>query len=196
MNNSIEKFEKFRAEIESDSQKESQTLLSEAKKNAEESIAAKKESLRTAYSGKVARMTEKFRAEEKSRVSEVRFSEGRRVLAYRGELTDRFFAEIERELRETVASPAYGDYIKHCVERAHAYSPLGASVAAYCRAEDLPAVRRALAVYGVSVCETAEIRIGGLLFRYGERGAYADFTLDTALEKEREAFASQKEMQL
>lgn len=196
MENIMEKLEKLRSEIENDSCKEAQTLLSEAKKNAEESLSARKESLKAAYESKVAGITEDFLAEQKKLVSEKRFSQGRRVLIYRSGLMDSFFAEIERELCEISASPRYDDYLKICAQKAHEYSPLNAAVKAYCRPQDVPAVKRALSVYGTAVEETEGIRLGGLLFQYAEQSAFADFTFDTALEQERERFASLKEMQI
>lgn len=192
----IEKLEQIGEMVRSDADREAEAILSRARAEAEESVEEKKKSLLDAYGGDVARLTEQFRAEEKRRVAEKLFSEERRVLLYRASLTDRFFSEIERAVRETVGSPVYLDHLKRSAEKANAYAPLNASATVYCRAEDLPAVKAVLGAYNVSTETTEEIRVGGFFVRYGGANAFLDLSLDTALEQERENFSKRKEMQI
>lgn len=192
----IEKLAQIGELVKSDAEREAAAILSRARDEAEKSVEETKKSLLAAYGDDVARQTEQFRAEEKRRVAEKLFSEERRVLLYRASLTDRFFSEIERAIRETVGSPDYPDHLKRSAEKANAYAPLNASATVYCRAEDLSAVKTALAAYGVSTEPTKEIRLGGFFVRYGGTNAFLDLSLDTALGRERERFSERKEMQV
>lgn len=192
----IEKLAQIGELVKSDAEREAAAILSRARDEAEKSVEETKKSLLAAYGDDVARQTEQFRAEEKRRVAEKLFSEERRVLLYRASLTDRFFSEIERAIRETVGSSAYREHLKRSAEKANAYAPLNASATVYCRAEDLSAVKTALGAYGVSTEPTEEIRLGGFFVRYGGTNAFLDLSLDTALDRERERFSERKEMQV
>lgn len=196
MTQSMEKFAQISELVRNDADREAEEILSEAHAEAEKSVSEKKKSLLAAYDTDVARRTEQFRAEEKRRVAEKLYAEERRVLLYRASLTDRFFSEIERSIRETVGSPAYSEYLKRAAEKANAYAPLNASATVYCRAQDLPAVKTMLGAYGVSAETTEEIRLGGFFVRYGGGNAFLDLSLDTALERERENFSERKELQI
>ena len=50
--------------------------------------------------------------------------------------------------------------------------------------------------YGAKAAADRNIVLGGLIFKYPEKGIYIDLTLDTAFENERSAFSARSEMQL
>lgn len=193
MTQGIEKFEQVRELVESDASREAEGILSGAREESERKIGEKKKSLLAAYGEDVSRITEKFRAEENRRVSEKRTSEERRVLLHRAALTDRFFEEIAESLRAATASADYADYLKRAAEKANGFVALDSS-SVYCRESDVSAVKAAFSSRGAAVEATGEIKLGGFFVRSGN--LFLDFSLDAALEREKEAFSSVKELQV
>lgn len=194
MTQGIDKFEQIRKLVRDDAEQQSERILSDANAEAERRIGEKKKALFDAYGEDVSRVTQRFRADEKRRVSEKRAEEERRVLLHRAALTDRFFEEIARSLRETAASESYADYLKRAAKKANEALPLGPSSSVFCREEDVSAVKAAFSPYGASVGTTEEIRLGGFFVRNGN--LFLDLSLDAALEREREAFSRVKELQI
>lgn len=194
MTQGIEKFEQVRELVESDASREAEGILSGAREESERKIGEKKKSLLAAYGEDVSRITEKFRAEENRRVSEKRTSEGRRVLLHRAALTDRFFEEIAESLRAETASADYADYLKRAAEKANGFVALDSSSVIYCREDDVSKVKAAFSSRGAAVEATGEIKLGGFFVRSGN--LFLDFSLDAALEREKEAFSRVKELQV
>lgn len=190
MTQGIEKFEQVRELVESDAAREAEKILSDAREESERAIGEKKKSLLAAYREDVSRITEKFRAEENRRVSEKRTSEERRVLLHRAALTDRFFAEIADSLRSADST----DYLKRAAKKASEALALDSSSVVYCREGDVSAVKAAFSSCGAAVEATGEIKLGGFFVRSGN--IFLDFSLDAALEREKEAFSRVKELQV
>lgn len=190
MTQGIEKFEQVRELVESDAAREAERILSDAREESERAIEEKKKSLLAAYREDVSRITEKLRAEENRRVSEKRTSEERRVLLHRAALTDQFFEEIAETLRSADST----DYLKRAAVKANEALTLDPSSVIYCRESDIGAVKAAFSFCKAAVEATGEIRLGGFFVRYGN--LFLDFSLDAALEREKEAFSRVKELQV
>ena len=71
-----------------------------------------------------------------------------------------------------------------------------ADTAVYCRKKDVQTAQEVLKKYGIRVETDRNITLGGLIFKYPEKGIFIDLTLDSAFDSEREAFSSRSEMQL
>lgn len=190
------KIDLLRKEIESCSEKEAAAIVSEAEKKAADSIAALEKELEAKRDSSVRKITDDFRNSEKKRVSEVCFSEGKKVLIYRNTLVDDFFGRVEKKLRELIETPRYTDYLCACIKKADAFSPLKEGTAVHCRPCDTAALDGLLKEYNCSLKPDESINTGGIIVSYGEKGVLLDLTIEAALENEREKFAALKEMQL
>lgn len=196
MNENQTKLDLLRKEIESCSEKEAAAIVSEAEKQAEDSINALTNELSGKHSSKVRKITDDFRNSEKKRVSEVCFTEGRRVLMHRTALVEEFFGKVRERLVSLTETPRYTAYLKGCIEKANDYSPICEGVTIFCRTCDTALVDGLLKEYNCSLKADDGIEIGGILVRYEEKGILTDLTIESALENEREKFTALKEMQI
>lgn len=194
MNENTDKLEIFRAELEKISSDEAEKLLSTAKKQADGGLSELKERLDATSREKVRKAAEDAEISEKKRVSEVRFSENRRVLLHRAAIMDEFFGEIEKKVGEKLGSEEYRLYLERCLNEADEYRRIDGETTVLCRAEDVPTVKRLVPAAAVEPSDN--IRRGGIMLSYGGQSAFVDFTLDTVLAQERERFAMRTELQI
>ncbi len=138
----------------------------------------------------------RFENNERKRVSESRYAADRKVLLHRNALVDSLFDDIRAELAEFAVSEDYKAHLAGCAECADKEEKITEDVNVYCRKSDLAAAEAVMKKYGAKVGVDRNIRLGGLVFKYPDKGVFIDLTLDTALENERSAFASRSEMQL
>lgn len=186
-----EKAEKFRAVID---------------KLADEEIAlgAKEMRARKGAAGKAraehetAEALAKIRAERsahemrfKKELSRCEFETTKAVRAHRKELIDSFFEEIRAELAEYAKSKKYDDYIKRALAKAEV--ELGGRLVVFAAERDIETVKK-WTVHEIRVDNT--IMIGGITALDEEKGLFADYTLDSALVNEREAFTDKPELRL
>ncbi len=195
MNENKTKLELFRKEIEKCAQKEAAVLMETAEKEAQSKLSALERELEAKRSGDILKLTEDFRSKERKRVSEVCFSEGKRVLLHRNRLVEDFFDGIEKKLYSCLETPVYDEYLSACVKKAEKEASLENAVV-LCREKDTNVVNKALSAVNCSLEADNSIKIGGIIVKYPSTGVLIDLTLDTALEEEKERFSSLKEMQL
>lgn len=196
MNNNMAKLELIRTEIEKSAEKEAAAIIEAAEKEAERTLGELEKKLQDEHNGNVLRITEDFRTAERKRVSEICFAENRRVLLYRNALTEEFFGKVEKKLIESLETPKYTAYLSDCIKKADEAFPLDGKATVFCRECDTNAVETALKGINCSLEADDNIKIGGIIVSYPETGVLIDLSLDAALENEREAFSSLKEMQL
>ncbi len=195
MSENTAKLTKLRKEIESCSESEAAAIVEAARKAADEALETAEKEIRGQHKQNTRKTVEQFRNAERKRVSEVRFSEGRRVLVHRGKLTDEFFVRVENEIKAETKKPVYIDYLSRSIMQAEEkFSLSGAEL--YCREEDIEAVKAAASGKDVQVIHSDSIILGGIIVRIPEKNILMDFSLDAALESERESFSASKEMQL
>lgn len=127
----------------------------------------------------------------KKEISRCEFETTKAVRAHRKELIDGFFEEIRADLIEFAKSKKYDDYIKRALAKAEI--ELGGKLVVFAAEKDLETVKK-WTVHEVRVDNT--ITIGGVTALDEEKGLYADYTLDNALENEREAFTDKPELRL
>lgn len=127
----------------------------------------------------------------KKEISRCEFETTKAVRAHRKELIDDFFEEIRAELVEFAKSKKYDDYIKRALAKAEI--ELGGKLVVFAAEKDLETVKK-WTVHEVRVDNA--IMIGGVTALDEEKGLYADYTLDSALENEREAFTDKPELRL
>ncbi len=190
------KLDLLREEIEKCSEKEAKAIIEEAQKYADKIISETEGKLSSEMNGNVRKITDKFRNDERKRVSEICFSESKRVLLHRNNLTSEFFSKVEEKLNNAVDTARYTDYLADCVTKADDYITLDENTRVLCRECDTAALDTILKSKTCSLGSTGDIKIGGIIVSCPEKGILIDLTLDSALETERESFSSLKEMQL
>lgn len=196
MNENASKLEALRKEIEDYSEREAETIVKTAEIAAAEKIAELEKKIYAEHEGNLRKITEKFKSDEKKRISEVRFAEGRRVLLHRNKLVDEFFETVEKKLVDALSEPRYKDYICNSIKLVNEKYPINETTTVLCKGNDLKLVNEALSGFKAKLTVSSEIKIGGIILNYPEKNIIINMSLDAALEKEREEFISLKEMQL
>ncbi len=194
-NNSV-KLEKIRQQIENAAAAEARRITEAAEKQAkaiidEEFERAKKEENTVTLS-----KLSKLESDERKRVSESRYAADRKVLLHRNAVVDGLFDDVKSELADFTASDKYKSHLEKCAEKANSEQKLGNGVLAFCRRRDAELAESVLSEYGIKPEFDRNILLGGLLFKYPDKGIFIDLTLDSVFEAEREAFSSRSEMQL
>ncbi len=127
----------------------------------------------------------------KKELSRCDFEIERAVLSHRKELIDGFFVELGEELRGFAASDKYEAHLKKSLEKAE--ESLGKSFVVLVKSDDVDRVKK---LTSNEVRADNTISIGGICAMNEEKGLFADFSLDSALSEEKEAFVSKKELKL
>lgn len=125
----------------------------------------------------------------KKELSRCDFEIERAVLSHRKELIDGFFEELKSELVAFAKSDKYEAYLKSSLGKAE--QALGGEFIVLAKAVDIDKVK---ALTKNEVRPDMNIDIGGICAMNEEKGLFADFSLDSALDEEREAFVSKKEL--
>ena len=186
-----EKAEKFRAVIDKLADEEIALGTKEirAKKSAAGKARAEHETAEALAKVRAERSAHEMRF--KKEISRCEFETTKAVRAHRKELIDSFFEEIRADLIEYSKSKKYDDYIKRALAKAEI--ELGGRLVVFAAEKDIETVKK-WTVHEVRVDNS--IMIGGVTALDEEKGLYADYTLDSALVNEREAFTDKPELRL
>ena len=186
-----EKAEKFRAAINKQADEEIARRVQEIKerKNAAGKVREEHETAEALAKVRAERSANEMRF--KKEISRCEFETTKAVRAHRKELIDGFFEEIRADLVEYTQTKKYEDYIKRALSKAE--RELGGTLIVFAAAKDVEAVKK-WTVHEVRADNS--ITIGGITAMYEEKGLFADYTLDSALEQEREAFTDKPELRL
>ncbi|MBQ3841825.1 MAG: hypothetical protein II820_03930 [Ruminiclostridium sp.] len=171
-------------------------ILADAEKRAAAMINEEKERGETEQGSVLGAKISKYRSDERKRVSERRYAADRKVLMHRNSLVDGLFNDIRNDIEALTASEEYAGYLASCAEAADNREKIDSTVSIFCRKADLAEAEKIAKKYGAKAAADRNIVLGGLIFKYPEKGIYIDLTLDTSFENERGAFASRSEMQL
>lgn len=191
-----EKLEKLKQQIEAAAEQDAKRMTDEAEKRAKAMLDEEAARIEKEQSGAMLAKISRYENDERKRVSESRYAADRKVLLHRNALVDGLFDEIKDELASFTGSDKYKTHLEKCAECADKQEKLDSSVLVYCRRSDRELADAVVKKYGVKVETDRNIMLGGLMFRYPEKGIIIDLTLDTAFENERGAFAAKSEMQL
>lgn len=186
-----EKAEKFRAAIDKQAEEEIARSVKEirAKKSAAGKAREEHELAEALAQVRAERSAHEMRF--KKEISRCEFETTKAVRAHRKELIEGFFEELRVDLEEYVKSKKYEDYIKRALSKAE--KELGGKLVVFVASRDVESVKKWTAH---EVRSDNTIMIGGIAAMYEEKGLYADYTLDSALEREREAFTDKPELRL
>lgn len=119
------------------------------------------------------------------------FEANKKVLAHRKELCDSLFADIESELIKFAESDKYDGFLAKKIAKSE--EALGENVVILAALKDEKRVR-GLTKHEVRADST--IVLGGICALDEKRGLFCDFSLDKALEDEREAFSKKRELMM
>ena len=186
----------FEQHINAAAEADARNMIADAEKRAEAMIKEELERLENDRGSVLGTKLSKYRADERKRVSERRYAADRKVLMHRNSLVADLFGEIGKELEALAASDKYEAHLNGRAEAADLREKIDGTVCIYCRKADLAAAEKIAGRYGAKAAADRNIVLGGLIFKYPEKGIYIDLTLDTAFENERSAFSARSEMQL
>ena len=186
-----EKAEMFRAAIDKQADEE---IARSAKEIRAKRTAADKAKAERALAEEMAKVRAERSAHEmkfKKEISRCEFETTKAVRAYRKKLIDDFFEEIRGELEKFAKSEKYEDYLKRSIAKAE--KELGAEFVLLAAAKDVEKVK---ALTKREVRAERSILLGGVGALDEKKGLYADYTLDSALGDEKEAFTDKEELRL
>ena len=186
-----QKAEKFRVAINKQADEELARGIKEirARKSAAGKARAEHETAEALAKVRAERSAHEMRF--KKEISRCEFETTKAVRAHRKELIDGFFEEIRSDLAEYAKSKKYDDYIKRSLSKAE--RELGGRLVVFAAEKDIELVKK-WTVHEVRVDNS--IMLGGITAADEEKGLFADYTLDSALENEREAFTDKPELRL
>ena len=186
-----EKAEKFRVAIDKQADEEIARSVKEirAKKSAAGKAREEHELAEALAKVRAERSAHEMRF--KKEISRCEFETTKAVRTHRKELIDGFFEEIRGELADFAKSKKYDDYIKRSLAKAEI--ELGGKLVVFAAERDLETVKK-WTIHEVRVDNS--IMLGGVAAMDEEKGLYADYTLDSAWENEKEAFTDKPELRL
>ncbi len=196
MADNVTKLEKLKEQIQAAAALDAKKVVEDAEKRAkamtDEAAAQIEKERGTMLLSRISR----YESEERKRVSESRYAADRKVLLHRNALVDELFGDIRAELEAFVKSDKYKPHLEKCIERADREQKITPDVSVFCSRSDIDTVKALVKSRGIEVSADKNIKLGGLIFKYPEKGIFIDLTLDSAFENERGSFASRSEMQL
>lgn len=186
-----EKAEMFRAAIDKQADEEIARSTKEIRSKKSAAGKARAEHALAEALSQVRAEKNAFEMKFKKELSRCEFETTKAVRAHRKKLIDDFFEELRGELIEFAKSEKYDDYLKRSLKNAE--NELGSEFVVLAAAKDTEHLKK-LTTREVRTERT--IMIGGISALDEKKGLYADYTLDSALESEREAFTDKPELRL
>ena len=188
--NFAEKLEMFRREIDAQAKAQTDELEQQAKLKAGSAEKLRAEHSEREALSELAAQKSRLSARISKELSRVDYETKRAVLAHRKELIEQFFEQTERELCAFAQSAEYGGWLSRTIKRA--FSELGEDALILAAPRDVERVK--------AIAENAEadssIQIGGIRARGAAGTLSGDYTLDSALEEEKQAFSQQSLLRL
>lgn len=186
-----EKAEMFRTAIDKQADEEIARSTSEirAKKSAVGKAKAERAAAEALAEVRAERGANEMRF--KKELSRCEFETTKAVRIHRKEIIDGLFEEIRAELAKYSESEAYDGYLKRAIAKAE--NEFGGDITIFAAPKDIDRVKR---LTKHEVRADGNIALGGISALRGDKGLFADYTLDSALESEREAFTDKPELRL
>lgn len=186
-----EKAEMFRTAIDKQADEEIARNTSEIREK--KSAAGKAKAERAAAEALAEVRAERGASEMrfKKELSRCEFETTKAVRAHRKEIIDGLFEEIRRELAKYSESEAYDGYLKRALSKAE--GELGGDITILAAPKDVDRVKK---LTKHEVRADGNIALGGISALCRDKGLFADYTLDSALADEREAFTDKEELRL
>lgn len=110
-----------------------------------------------------------------------------KLLRERARLTEDIFAAARQKLLDFAATPAYEDYLLHCVAQLKQVMPAQPCIL-YLRPQDLSYASQLRTVWNTEIAQDDTLYLGGARAVCAQCSLVADQTLDDALDAQREWF--------
>ena len=187
MKNETEKLNKFKLAVFSEVEQPAQDIINDAQAVQRQQLSEARDEAKNELLTEIEAIDKEHEAKKLREVSSRRLEAQRRVLSHRGEITDKVFETICKNIAEFCKSEAYAQELKKRLDSCAAQTGQ-AKCTAYFAAKDLE--------LGTELCKgtlfTAEasqsITLGGVTVICGQTGLAYDCTFDSALERERQIF--------
>lgn len=189
--NFAEKLEMFRAEIDAQAKAQADKLEKQTRKKAGGAEKVRAELAKREALGEIAAQKSRLSSRVNKELSRLDSETKRAVLAHRKELIEQFFAQTEKELCAFAESERYDKWLSDAVSRA--LSELGDDAQLTACPRDAERIK---ALTGKTPLTSSAIRIGGILAHNAAGTLSGDYTLDNALEQEKQAFSQQSLLRL
>lgn len=188
--NFAEKLEMFRTEIDAQAKAQTARLAQQAEKKADAAERIRAELAKREARSELAAQKSRLTARVSKELSRVDAETKRAVLAHRKELIEQFFEQTRQELCAFAQSAEYGEWLARAVKRA--FAELGENAVISAAPRDIERVK-ALAA---NVIADGSVMIGGIRAQNAAGTLSGDYTLDSALEEEKQAFSQQSQLRL
>lgn len=190
----MEKIAIFEKAINKAAEDETESLLSDARKKAEEAVkCADEEYLERCYhvvSGETRNIKRKLMHE----VSQRDFEASKEVFAHRSRRVQEFFEELEKEIAVFSETPEYEKRLLTLTEEIEKENPFDEKTVIYVKPADVDKLKKHYP--NVKISGDKKIRLGGVSVFYPERSVYADRTFDNAFAEQKAEFVNNRIMQL
>ena len=182
-----QKLHRFKDAVNAEVEEKVNKLISDAQKERDKKL----NEARSSVSDRIAE--EKLRIDKEqgqrlvSEVSAAGLEAQRRILSYRGELADRVFENVKKQLAQFRNGENYGQWLKNAVAAAKERYPGEQGVMILAPADEKYA-KELKDAFGFE-CETQpSVLLGGVSVRFENINVVIDCTFDSALEEESKSF--------
>ncbi len=182
-----QKLHRFKDAVNAEVEEKVNKLISDAQKERDKKL----NEARSSVSDRIAE--EKLRIDKEqgqrlvSEVSAAGLEAQRRILSYRGELADRVFENVKKQLAQFRNGENYGQWLKNAVAAAKERYPGEQGVIILAPADEKYA-KELKDAFGFE-CETQpSVLLGGVSVRFENINVVIDCTFDSALEEESKSF--------
>ena len=124
------------------------------------------------------------------------FSSHKQVLAHRNELVNGLFEKVRGRIEKYTKTAEYGELLIKLVEKADREIKIVGGCVVFVNKNDMKYAEEIKNHCPAEVKSDASIALGGVSVYYPDNNIYVDYTLDSALEKQRRDFVNHNELSL
>ncbi len=182
-----QKLHRFKDAVNAEVEEKVNKLISDAQKERDKKLSEARSSVSDRIAEEKLRIDKEQGQRLVSEVSAAGLEAQRRILSYRGELADRVFENVKKQLAQFRSSENYGGWLKNAVAAAKERYPGEQGVIILAPADEKYA-KELKDAFGFE-CETQpSVLLGGVSVRFENINVVIDCTFDSALEEESKSF--------
>ncbi len=185
-----DRIEKLGNSILSDAGRKAEEIISKAQQQADELTEQAREQYRRSEESEIALDRQKTHTLYAKELSKSDFAAHKSVLAHRCELVDSLFDDIRKRLESFVKSGEYAEFMNALAKKANDEQAFSKDCVINVSKDDKQLAKDIADKYGVGVAVDRNIELGGISVYYPSQNIYIDYTLDLALEQQRNAFVA------
>lgn len=182
-----QKLHRFKDAVNAEVEEKVNKLISDAQKERDKKLSEARSSVSDRIAEEKLRIDKEQGQRLVSEVSAAGLEAQRRILSYRGELADRVFENVKKQLAQFRNGENYGQWLKNAVAAAKERYPGEQGVIILAPADEKYA-KELKDAFGFE-CETQpSVLLGGVSVRFENINVVIDCTFDSALEEESKSF--------